>query len=102
MKTIDDIILLCDSRYGVYIPQIIIENNINNNLWDFSECQKEDIECVLRGPDENEWYFHAWANIMNQVKIVDEDGTEFFITYNEDLWLVPCDIDFDELEEWTI
>ena len=101
MKTIEDVVLLADSHHGIYIPQLVVEQYLDHPMWDWSEVDKEDINAVLAGPD-NEWYWEAWDSIMDEVKVVDEDGTEYMIMYNEDLWLVPVDISEEEIEQWII
>ena len=98
----NDAILLCDSHHGVYIPKLVLGENIENTHFDFSECSKEDIELVLNGdPYESEGYWDAWHSIMCNTKVTSDEGIEYFIMYNEDLWLVPCEC-ADELENWII
>jgi len=101
MKTIEDVVLLADSHHGVYIPQLVVQQYLEHPMWDWSKVSKEDIDSVLAGPD-NEWYWEAWENIENEVKVVDEEGTEYMMMYNEDLWLVPVDISEEEIEQWII
>ena len=101
MKTIEDVVLLADSHHGVYIPQLVVQQYLDHPMWDWSKASKEDINAVLSGHD-NEWYWEAWDSIMGEVKVVDEDGTEYMMMYNEDLWLVPVDISEEEIEQWII
>lgn len=101
MKTIEDVVLLADSHHGVYIPQLVVQQYLEHPMWDWSKVSKEDIDSVLAGHD-NEWYWEAWDDIMCEVKVVDEDGTEYMIMYNEDLWLVPTSISEEEIEQWII
>jgi len=101
MKTIEDVVLLADSHHGVYIPQLVVQQYLEHPMWDWSKVSKEDIDSVLAGHD-NEWYWEAWENIMNEVKVVDEDGTEYMMMENEDLWLVPTNISEEEIEQWII
>jgi hypothetical protein len=101
MKTIEDVVLLADSHHGVYIPQLVVQQYLEHPMWDWSEVDQEDIDTVLSGPND-EWYWEAWDSIKDAVKVVDEDGTEYVIVYNEDLWLVPTDVDESEVEQWII
>ena len=98
MKTIEDVVLLADSHHGVYIPQLVVQQYLEHPMWDWSEVDQEDIDTVLSGPND-EWYWEAWDSIKDAVKVVDEDGTEYVIVYNEDLWLVPTDVDESEVEQ---
>ena len=100
MKTIEDVVLLADSHHGVYIPQLVVQGELNNPLWNWSECSNEDIQAVLNGP-EDEWYWHAWNNIEQYVKITDAEGVEYFLCHNEDLWAIPTEC-ADQLEDWLI
>ena len=101
MKTTEDVVLLADSHHGIYIPQLVVQQYLEHPMWDWSKVSKEDIDSVLAGHD-NEWYWEAWDDIMCEVKVVDEDGTEYMIMYNEDLWLVPTSISEEEIEQWII
>jgi len=101
MKKIEDVVLLADSHHGIYIPQLVVQQYLEHPMWDWSKVSKEDIDSVLAGHD-NEWYWEAWEDIMCEVKVVDEDGTEYMIMYNEDLWLLPTSISEEEIEQWII
>lgn len=91
MKTIEDCaVLVADSHHGQYIPQLVVEGELKNPLWDWSKCSKEDIQAVLNGP-EDEWYWDAWNNIEQSVKITDAEGVEYFLCQNDDLWAIPTE-----------
>ena len=94
------VMLLADSHHGVYIPQFTVKDHLNHPAWDWSEVSQDDVQAVLAGPD-NDWYWEAWENVMNSVKVRSQ-GTEYVIVYNEDLWLVPTDVDESEVEQWII
>lgn len=100
-KTIEnDAILIADSHHGQYIPQLVVKGELNNPQWNWSGCSPEDIQAVLNGP-EDEWYWDAWNNIEQSVKIKDVDGNEYFLCQNEDLWAIPVEC-ADQLEDWII
>ncbi len=101
MKTIEDVVLLADSHHGVYIPQQVVQQYLDHPMWDWSKVSKEDIDSVLSGPND-EWYWEAWDSIMGTVIVTDDQGTRYNIMYNEDLWLVPTDVDESEVEQWII
>ena len=101
MSIEDKLILIAVSRLGVYAPQIVTQGNLENPAWDWSEVSQEDIDCLLKGPEDNEWYFEAWENAMNNIKI-EHDGYHYQLMNNEDLWAVRTDASEDELEEWMI
>lgn len=91
-------VLIADSHHGIYIPQLVLKGEIDNPKWNFSDCNKEDIDAVLKGP-ENEWYWDAWNNIESNVKITDSEGTVYFLYQNDDLWAIPEEC-ADEIEEY--
>jgi len=95
------VILLADSHHGVYIPQFTVKDHLNHPAWDWSEVSQDDVQAVLAGPD-GDWYWEAWENIMGTVIVTDDQGTRYNIMYNEDLWLVPTDINESEVEQWII
>lgn len=100
-RTIENLaVLIADSHHGIYIPKLVVSSNLNYPNWDFSEVDKEDINDVLSGP-ENENYWDAWNNIESNVKIFDDEGIEYFLVSNDDLWAIPCDL-ADQLEDWII
>jgi hypothetical protein len=100
-KTIENnAVLIADSHHGVYIPQLVVKGELNNPNWDFSECSKGDIETVISGPD-NEFYWDAWNNIEQTVKITDNEGTVYFLCQNEDLWAIPEEC-AEQVEGWMI
>lgn len=103
MKTIEnDAVLLCDSHHGVYMPQIVMQNEINNEHWDFSGVSQQNIDLLLKeNSQEDEWYWEAWQDVENNTIIIDEDGTRYYIVCNEDYWLVPEEC-MEQVEEWLI
>lgn len=101
MRTIENCaVLIADSHHGQYIPQLVVKGEINNPLWDWTECNAEDIQACIDGPD-NEWYWDAWCNIEQSVRITDSEGNEYFLFQNEDLWAIPVECQ-EQLEDWTI
>jgi hypothetical protein len=74
-------LLLCESR-GIYIPR------------DFAECfdikdwnlTEEDIE-ALSSP-ENEWYWEAWAQVLDKAQYTDNKGLVWYLYQEGDLFSV--------------
>jgi len=96
----NEVILISDSHHGIYIPQIVVTENLSMPNWNFSECNEDDIKIVIEGPD-NEWYWDAWNNILDNVIIYDNEGEKYFLCHNEDLWAVPENC-ANQLEDWII
>ena len=97
----DTAILIADSHHGQYIPQLVYKCEIDNKLWDWSELSKEDLQALKEGPD-NEWYWEAWNNALDIIKISYE-GKTYKLYNNEDLWAVPDgDYSDEEWDDWFI
>ena len=99
MNTIaEHTVLLLDSHHGVYTPQIIAEKFSQEPNWDWSEVSKEDIQSLLNGV-EDENYWDAWDNVISCVSF-EVDDVRYIIVQNEDLWAIPSEIEFTE-EDWA-
>jgi hypothetical protein len=90
-------ILLVDSHYGIYQPQILAEyiksqqDDISKQL--FNSIASDDLETCLAGPDD-EFYWDAYCDIENSARCI-INKVEYFICQNEDTWLIPAGYDFD-------
>lgn len=95
----NEAILIADSHHGIYIPQLVVKSQLNNPLWDWSEVEKEYVQSVINGPDD-EFYWDAWDVIESNV-IINYNGEKYFLVMNEGLWAVPENC-ADQLEDWII
>lgn len=76
--------LFLDSNRGVYIPRDFAVMVERSNV---SGVSADDWDTLELGPEE-EWYWEAWENVLNNAVI--EDGGVFFNLHHDgDLWLVP-------------
>lgn len=103
MNTITEhAVLLLDSHHGVYTPQIIAEQYSHEPHWDWSEVSKEDIQSLLNGV-EDENYWEAWCHVLDNVTF-EVDNMRYMLASNEDLWAVPSEIEFteDDWADWII
>lgn len=75
-------LLLNDNR-GVYIPQHFVEEF---DLDKFEGIDPEDVETLKKGPEE-EWYWEAWENVLNNATYT-ESGKTWTLHQDGDLWLV--------------
>ena len=74
-------ILLNDS-HGVYIPQFFVEK-FDTNEW---SVRAEDADILKAGPN-HEWYWEAWDNALNSAVFTDDDGMQWRLWQDGDLWL---------------
>lgn len=87
--------LLIDGNRGIYIPKLFVENyvakyvtNRNDLLGDLAEL----------GNPENEEYWEAWENVLDNAKLIDDDGRECSLYQDGDLWAIPVN-EFDQIPE---
>jgi transcriptional regulator with XRE-family HTH domain len=90
----DSIELAVNSAHGIYIPMVFCERY----------KQYIDPECVKYFTNEDnihrdEHYIEEWIVFMDN-EILNINGTEYNIIQNEDLWLVPTNIEIPE--SWFI
>lgn len=106
MKTIEEkAILICDSHYGVYIPQIVTEEFINDERFDWSDVSEESVLNLQHGfallkHGHHDEYWESWEDVLDNLKI-EIDGEPYHMIQNQDVWLIPDEC-MDELEEWII
>jgi len=75
-------ILLNDSR-GVYIPQNFAENFVMSD-WGVGDDTRD---ILLAGPtSENEWYWEAWEQVLNNASYVDATGNKWHLSQEGDLF----------------
>ena len=87
MKTL----LIADSHHGIYCPQTAAEYLVAIHP-DAANKRADDLGILLAGPDAED-YWDAWDSFMDAFS-VEIDGTEYTISHNEDVWLLPS-IDLD-------
>lgn len=73
-------LLLSDAR-GQYIPRDFVTDF---DLTKWEGISQEDAE--IRADPEHEWYWDAWANILDTATFTDQDGREFILYHGGDLW----------------
>lgn len=81
-------ILLNDSR-GVYIPRDFVD------MFDWANIDTEDAKVCGNGPDE-EWYWEAWDNILNNARHVDAHNNVWTLYQDGDLFAVCESLMTDE------
>lgn len=83
---------ILDSNRGIYIPKFFAEDF---DLSKFEGINDEDIETLKSGPDA-EWYWEAWESVLNNAKHTDDEGIEWTLHHDGDLFLVATDELSDE------
>ena len=87
-------ILYASDRHGIYIPQYFAESVNRGNL---SGVSDEDMAILLAGPDQ-EYYWDAWCDVCDHATLTDSNGVTYCLYQDGDLWLVPTDFQFDDVE----
>ena len=75
-------LLLNDSR-GVYIPRDFAQYFIG-----WKGIEAEDVEILLAGPDESDWYWETWDSVLYRAVYTDSNGNTWHLHQNGDLWAV--------------
>jgi hypothetical protein len=92
-------ILLVDSHHGIYMAQIFCSELLAGN-YQYKNATKEDIEYLANTENMNaEDYFDTVNDLEQSIILLDKEGNEYNVMFNEDLWAVP--IEFDT-EDWFI
>ena len=87
--------LLCDSHHGQYIPEIMARR-LHDAGWFGVELEKV-IE-LEAGPEENEWYWDTWNDILNSAQFTDENGVVWFLHQDGDLFAATAS-DLEGMED---
>lgn len=85
------IIHLLDSARGVYIPRDFIEIMKPELIAGISNDQKIDLS-----DPQNAFYWDTWTDIENSFQYIDDEGNEYNLYHDGDLWLVCYDLLSDE------
>jgi hypothetical protein len=83
----DHAILLIDSHHGQFIPQIYRETCLKS-LVNYKELIN-DLQTLKN--NEDEWYWEAWYNVLDNAKHATKDGKEYFLYQDGDLWAIPVE-----------
>lgn len=83
--------LLVDGAHGVYVPQSFVECYRAKD-WGITN---EDDAILLHGPDD-EWYWETWDNVLDYAKYVDDQGYEWSLWQDGDLWAYCEELMTDE------
>lgn len=81
--------LLINDSHGQYIPQLFAEQ-FRDRVTPASskEITDEDWDILLAGP-EHEFYWDTWTAVLDNCILVDENGREFSLMQEQDVWAIP-------------
>jgi hypothetical protein len=88
----DDAVLLLSDARGVYIPKdftsaVPFERTRN--------ILPDDYAILAIGPDHKE-YWEAWMAITDNAHIIADDGSEYYLYQDGDLWAIPVGVSLSE------
>jgi len=78
--------LLISDAHGIYIPYYFA----THFKWDVPPDLQEDFD-ILRSGTDNEEYWEAWENILDNFTPLDDEGRKFILYQNGDVWAIPED-----------
>jgi len=88
--------LVLSDANGIYIPQMYCESITEEDAEDM-KVNWEDVQVCQSGPDA-ELYWEAWQTICDAAEITDDNGDEWRLLQNGDLWEIRADVEIPE--EW--
>jgi uncharacterized protein YfiM (DUF2279 family) len=88
--------LLLGDSHGIYIPKFWCDGLSEEEAEDLS-ISWEDVQICQSGPD-SELYWDAWQSIERDALIIEDDGSEWRLYQNGDLWQIRADVEIPE--EW--
>ena len=89
--TNDTKVLLVDSAAGIYVPQRFV-SNYEADKWSIEE---DDAAILEAGPDYEE-YWDVWDDVLSNARHTDDDGHEWTLHQDEDLWAIREDHEWEE------
>jgi hypothetical protein len=92
-------ILLVDSHHGVYMMQLFCSELLDGN-YQYKGIGRGEIAYLAdKSNMDNEDYWECVNDIEQSITVLDKEGNEFNVMFNEDLWAVPVEFD---TEDWFI
>jgi hypothetical protein len=94
----EPLLWLSDAR-GQYIPRDFADSftDRNKNVVDVSA---EDWAILDAGPD-HEHYWDTWSDVEQSARVIDDNGVEYTLYQDGDLWLIPKGMEWDdEADGW--
>jgi hypothetical protein len=87
---------LNDAR-GIFIPRDFTSNVARERVTGVSD---EDWAMLEAGPD-HVLYWETWDDVLNKAKVTDDNGVQYTLNQDGDLWLIPVGMTWDdEADGW--
>ena len=82
-----NIIFLCDSSHGIYLPSFLCSHS--ENIWNIPSDQWN----YMANPEniEKDDYLDLWESILNNAEYVDNNGKIWTLHHDGDLFSVALD-----------
>jgi len=91
-------VLLFDSARGVYIPRDFATAFTPSDRAHVTGVESNDWAVLEAGPD-NELYWDVWLGVCDSAIITDDNGDQYMLWQDGDLWLIPVGMTWDEEAE---
>lgn len=80
--------IICDSAHGIHIPNIMVQR-LKDHGW--IGIEQVDLDILLVGYYHDS-YWHSWHTVLENAEYTDDDGNQWSLHHDGDLFAVRCDI----------
>jgi len=92
-------VLYLDSARGIYIPRDFAQSFAKTKY--ISGVSNTDLEILEEGPN-GALYWDVWTDVLNNAIITGDDGIPYFLSQDNDLWLIPVGMEWSDETDFFI
>ena len=92
-------VLYLDSARGIYIPRDFAQSFAKTKY--ISGVSNTDLEILEEGPN-GPLYWDVWTDVLNNAIITGDDGIPYFLSQDNDLWLIPAGMEWSDETDFFV
>jgi hypothetical protein len=92
-------VLYLDSARGIYIPRDFAQSFASTKY--VSGVSNTDLEILEEGPN-GALYWDVWTDVLNNAIITGDDGIPYFLSQDNDLWLIPAGMEWSDETDFFV
>ena len=92
-------VLYLDSARGIYIPRDFAQSFTKTKY--ISGVSNTDLEILEEGPN-GALYWDVWTDVLNNAIITGDDGIPYFLSQDNDLWLIPAGMEWSDETDFFV